>query len=200
MSDIEVIPLGLNLANYPVRENSGKEYDLVFVGNFSHFPNIDGVFYFITKILPLIKRTIPGLSVAIAGAHPPESIKRMAKPGSKITVTGYLGDIKDVYYKARVFITPVRFGTGMRYKILEAQALELPVISTSVAAGGIDRRSLIVADTAYDFSEEIVGLLQDPSRRFDLAKRGRLSVEKNHDSCVLIEKYEFIYNELLNPS
>ena len=195
LKNIEVIPLGINLRNYPPRQAEEKHYDIIFVGNFSHFPNVDAVSYFHSGILPLLKKRLPAITVVLAGSNPPGWIKGLAKSDRNILVTGYVKDILEIYSKSKIFIAPIRCGGGMSYKILEALALSMPVVTTSIGARGIaDRNILKIADTQEEFADTVIDLLNHPSKREELSKNGRRAVEKYYSWDRILPRYENIYS------
>lgn len=194
----EVIPLGIDLRDYPPPPPEQRIYDIAFVGNFSHSSNADAALYFCREILPLIKNRAPDVSVVLAGANPPASIKKLAQSNKNILVTGYVEDIRPWYYKSRIFIAPLRYGTGMRVKILEALAAGTPVISTPVGARGISYKEVIrIADNRRDFANAVVELLKSRNGGEELARKGRDAVEKYYSWELLLNQYENIYYSLL---
>jgi polysaccharide biosynthesis protein PslH len=196
LSNVEVIPLGINLQDYPYLPGAEKEYDLIFAGNFSHSPNVDATMYFCRDILPLIKNELPEVSLVIAGANPPSGIINLAKEDKNITVTGYVDDILGCYRKARVLIAPIRYGTGMRFKIMEAMALGIPAVTTSLGARGIPKECLLIADKPEEFCRQVVRLLGDSTFRNILAAKARVAVKEDFNLSKLVKRYEEIYGRL----
>lgn len=195
LKNIEVIPLGVNLRNYPLRRKEEKHYDIIFVGNFSHFPNVDAVFYFHNSILPLLKKRLPAITVVLAGSNPPGWIRELAKSDRNILVTGYVKNISEIYSKSKVFIAPIRCGGGMSFKILEALALSMPVVATSIGARGISGRNIVkIADTKEEFADTVIDLLDNPSKREELTKNVRRDVEKYYSWDRILPRYENIYS------
>ena len=199
LENTEVIPLGINLNGYNRFPQSSKRlYDILFVGNFSHLPNVDAVLYFCQQILPLIKIRLPNIKFAIVGANLPDCIRKLAQRDKNIIVTGYLEDISKVYSESKIFVAPLRYGGGMRYKILEALTLRLPIVATSSGVRGIVPNGYIkIADTPRDFSEAVTTLLNSPEEREILGSKGRSVVESFYNWDKLLDKYEKIYYDLL---
>jgi glycosyltransferase involved in cell wall biosynthesis len=99
-------------------------------------PNTDAARYLITVILPLIKQTVPDVKVLIVGHSPtPDLIELGKQPG--VTVTGFVDDMRPYLEQASIFVAPLRFGAGIQNKLLEALAMELPVIASPLAADGM---------------------------------------------------------------
>ena len=197
IKDIEVIPLGIDLDAYSQASAQEKKYDLLFVGNFSHMPNVDGASYFYRSIFQLVKKEFPHLKVVFCGANPSEEILRLSKMDKSILVTGYVDDVREYYVKSKVFIAPIRYGTGMRYKILEAMAMGVPVVTTSVGARGIDEQSICIADTPQEFADRVIELLNNPQKRQDISEKARITVKECYSWDRLIPRYEAIYRSLM---
>lgn len=197
--NIEVIPLGINLKDYPLQEARERLYDIIFVGNLSHWPNVDAVLHFYNNILPLIKNKFRNISMLIAGADPPYSIRRLAKLDQNILVTGYVRDLIECYNKCKIFISPVRYGGGMSYKILEAMALNMPIVSTSIGARGIIFNSTIkIASTNEDFANAVIELLGDGKAGEFRMKEERSIIDEHYNWETLLNKYEKVYYSLSN--
>ncbi len=133
---------------------------IMFVGGFMHEPNRDAVAWLLDDICPLIDRQIPGLDLFIIGSHPPQEIR--ARAGGHIHVTGYVDDdeLMEYYRRCRLVIAPLRFGAGLKGKLVEAMYHGLPVITTSIGAEGLNGAgpAITVADTAEAFVEAVVNV------------------------------------------
>ncbi|MCU0666424.1 MAG: glycosyltransferase family 4 protein [Candidatus Omnitrophica bacterium] len=194
--NIKIIPLGIDLNAYQTKHITNTRYDLLCVGNFLHSPNVDAILYFCKKILPLVKKNLPSVSLVITGCNPAESIIRLAKENTNITVSGYIENLAGTYSEAKIFIAPIRYGTGMRYKIIEAMALGVPVVSTSVGARGFHPDELKIADNPKEFANAVVELLKNPDECNRMAKKGRAAVEQYYSWDKLLDQYEAIYDDL----
>lgn len=172
---------------------SAKQYDLVFTGNMSYPPNVDGVLYLTNKILPLVWEVFPDTNLVIAGANP--SNKVMALKSEKIKVTGWVNDIREYYAKSRVFIAPMRIGTGLQNKLLEAMSMEIPCITTSLANNALKAthdQNILIGDNENDLSQHIIDLLSDENYASGLAKEAKTFINKNYTWESSIQQIEKI--------
>ncbi len=129
-------------------------YDLVFVGNLSYAPNIEAVLYLKDSILPLVK----DCSLLVSGAQPSKSLQIACDEATNITLQGWVNDIRESYKSGAVFVAPMMIGTGMQNKLLEAMALGIPCITTSLAnnaIGAVNGETILVAETAEQFKDAI---------------------------------------------
>ncbi|MCH7614790.1 MAG: TIGR03087 family PEP-CTERM/XrtA system glycosyltransferase [Nitrospinae bacterium] len=175
-----VVPNGVDLEFFTPRQNKAKD-TLIFTGAMNYFPNIDGVSYFHREILPVIKREVPSVKFIIGGMDPHPSIKRLEGDGT--VVTGYVPDMRDYLGRASVCVVPLRIGKGIQNKILEAMAMEIPVVATSAANNGIDAtdgREILIADNPQTFARSVMELLSDAQLRESLAANARSFVEKHY--------------------
>ncbi len=153
---------------------------LLFIGNFNHPPNADAVTYFVREIFPLVKREMPGMTVTVVGNNPPEEITSLQ--GEDVLVTGYVPETEPYLKKARVSISPLRFGSGMKGKIGEAMAAGLPVVTTSIGAEGmglVSGENALIADDIESFSRGIINLCNDDRLWEEMALAGKQYIRDN---------------------
>jgi glycosyltransferase involved in cell wall biosynthesis len=197
LSNTEVIPLGIDLDNYPTVVRVDKCYDMIFVGSFSHAPNADAARYFCEKILPHVREKLPGVSVLFAGTDPPPELTRLAASDENITFTGYVPDVRAYYWKSRVFIAPLRYGTGACYKILEALAMQMPIVATPTAVRGFEVNGHIrIADQPREFADNVVDLLRNPDKSKALATHARQGIGPRHNWNNILGQYGNLYRTL----
>jgi glycosyltransferase involved in cell wall biosynthesis len=156
----------------PPRETKPNT-DLVFLGALDWRPNIDGLRWFASSVLPLIRGRRPDCSLAVLGRRPTADVRRLAKGDARIRVTGTVGDVRPFLWESAVSVVPLRIGGGTRLKIYEAMAAKIPVVSTTIGAEGLDIRdgeNIALADSPQEFAERCLALLEDAEARRRLAK------------------------------
>jgi GT2 family glycosyltransferase/glycosyltransferase involved in cell wall biosynthesis len=136
---------------------------LLFVAGFAHAPNVDAAIFLIKKIIPALEALVGPVSVTLAGSNPTEQVRQLA--GKDVTVTGYVTEqeLAGLYETHRAAVVPLRFGAGVKGKVIEALSRGLPVVITSVGAQGIDGVADVVPvhDEAEDIARELARLLTD---------------------------------------
>jgi GT2 family glycosyltransferase len=153
--------------------------NMLFVGGFSHTPNVDGVLYFCREIFPLVQQRLPNTKLWVVGNAPPPEIVALAS--ANVVVTGYVRHLVPYLESALVSVAPLRFGSGMKGKIGEAMAWGVPVVTTTIGAEGMglqDGVDALVADTPESFAERVIQLHQNPELWESVAQNARKRVEK----------------------
>ncbi|MGI6719163.1 MAG: glycosyltransferase [Bacteroidales bacterium] len=179
--DIIIIPNGVN-NNYFKPLNIEKEIDVVFTGNMGYLPNIDGSLFLIQDILPILKSKKPNIKIMIAGANPPIKLKNLAS--DNVIITGWVQDIRNCYAKSKVFIAPMRIGTGLQNKLLEAMAMKLPCITTPTAnnsLGATYNESILIGKTKEELAKNILTLLDNKEKADEIANNGYKFVINNYN-------------------
>jgi sugar transferase (PEP-CTERM/EpsH1 system associated) len=174
------IPNGVDLEWFePARTEVDPDL-MVFSGAMDWLPNTDAVEYFAREILPRIRRRLPKARLLVVGRDPsPTLVARFA--GAGIEFTGTVADVRPHLARARLFVVPLRVGSGTRLKILEAWAMSKAVLSTGLGAEGLpvrDGENIAIADTPDHFAERAVALLGDASAVKRLGGAGRQVVEE----------------------
>lgn len=189
---IHIIPNGIDTEYFAPLEHVPKVYDLVFVGNLSYPPNIHAMQWFCERVLPLN----PSINLLIAGANPSVKLQSIEKNNTQVTVKGWQDDIRKVYASGRIFIAPMQIGTGLQNKLLEAMAMEIPCISTSLAASALPGNPFIVADEPKDMLNAIMNLLKDQQESLNRGKKGRKFVLEHYSWKTHVASL----TELIRPS
>ena len=170
--EILIIPNGVD-HDYFKPQECEKRYDLVFTGNMSYPPNVNAVEYLAEEIMPVVWKTLPETKLYIAGATPDPKVKKAAS--DKIIVSGWLDDIRDAYAKSRVFIAPMRIGTGLQNKLLEAMSMRLPAITSPLAnasLGAKPNEEILIGSNAKEMAQHIITLLTDSEKAEHIAQAG----------------------------
>jgi polysaccharide biosynthesis protein PslH len=159
------IPTGVDVEFFRPNPNAAtRPNSLVFTGSMDWLPNEDGINYFNSEILPLIRKSIPDVTLTVVGRNPSRKLLELAQRDSSIVVTGRVDDVRPYMEQAAAYIVPLRIGGGTRLKIYEAMAMEKPTISTTVGAEGLPVRDgieLLLADVPQAFADAVVKVLTD---------------------------------------
>lgn len=152
-----VLPLILNTPG--TDKKFAERQDIIFVGGFQHTPNIDAVNYFVTEIMPLLRRDLLGVKFYAVGSKVPDEIKELAS--DDVIITGFVEDLIPMLNKMRISVAPLRYGAGVKGKIGTAMSVGLPVVATSLAAEGMslsDGDNVLIGDSPEDFTKAVVKL------------------------------------------
>jgi glycosyltransferase involved in cell wall biosynthesis len=173
-----VVPNGLDLTAYASTPRSARADHVVFTGKLDYRPNLDACMWLLDEIWPRIRTARPAATLALVGQAPPDHLR--ARHGADgVSVTGAVDDVRPHLAEASVYVAPLRMGGGTRFKLLEAMALERPIVSTTLGAEGFavaDGRELLLADQAPAFAAACVRLLDDSGLRAQLSDRARTFV------------------------
>jgi GT2 family glycosyltransferase len=137
--------------------------DMMFVGGFNHPPNVDGVQWLVREILPLVRERAPEIKLHIVGSNPPDAVLNLAADG--VLVHGYVSDevLFELYQSVKVAAVSLRYGAGVKGKVIEALQWGLPVVTTTVGAEGLPEAKDVMAveDTPESFAEAVLMVLED---------------------------------------
>ncbi|HNY55622.1 MAG TPA: glycosyltransferase family 4 protein, partial [Chitinophagales bacterium] len=126
--------------------------------------NIDGLIWFNNEIWPAIKQQHPGIILYIVGRHPDNRLKEMAAKDDSIVMAGFVEDLEPYFRKARLFITPLRFGSGIKVKVVNALYRGIPCVTTSIGTEGLkvkDGEHIFIKDQPKDYITAVDTLLKD---------------------------------------
>ena len=198
--EILIIPNGVDHDYFKPQERE-KKYDLVFTGNMSYAPNVNAVEYLANEILPKVWQQLPDVKTYIAGATPDPKIKKVVS--ERIIVSGWLDDIRDAYAQSRVFIAPMRIGTGLQNKLLEAMSMGLPAITTPLANGSLNAspyKEILVGSNADELAQHIITLLTDKEKAQQIAQAGFDFTNRVYDWGKATDIMEEAMKQYINPS
>ena len=178
---IKIVLNGIDTDFFRPQPTVAKEFDLLFCGNMSYHPNVDAAGFLAEEILPLVRQRHPGARLLVAGTTPAPRVLALAS--TQVQVSGWVPDIRTAYASARVFVAPMRVGTGLQNKLLEAMAMALPCVTTPLAnnaLGGTDGQELRVAAGASALAAVISSLLDDAVEAEKLAVSGQTFVKHHY--------------------
>ncbi len=164
----------------------GSRKDLLFVANFCHPPNKDGVLWFVKECLPLIPEEI---KLHICGSQIPPEVERLAS--EQIIIHGHVPDLTEFFESSLLSVAPLRFGAGVKGKINQSMSYGLPVATTSVGAEGmhlVHRKNAMIADTAEEFAKSILELYHDELLWNQLSQASLENIETHFHYDVVKEK------------
>ena len=188
--EILIIPNGVD-HDYFKPQQQEKKYDIVFTGNMSYAPNVNAVDYLANEILPLVWKQLPDVKMYIAGASPDPKVKKVAS--DRVIVSGWLDDIRDAYAQSRVFIAPMRIGTGLQNKLLEAMSMGLPAITSPLAnasLGAKPNEEILIGGNAEEMAQHIITLLTDKEKADQIAQAGYEFTNRVYDWGKATERME----------
>lgn len=178
---IHVIPNGVDKSQFFPRIEE-KKYDLLFPGNMSYPPNVESALFIIEKIIPTIVKQDKNCTVLIAGVNPVQQIRNGAS--ANVHVIDYFENFSDAFACCKIMIAPMLISIGLQNKILQAMAMKMPVVCSTLANNAInapDGECLLVANTPEEYAEKIMYLKNNPNEANRIGENGYQFVMKNFD-------------------
>jgi glycosyltransferase involved in cell wall biosynthesis len=197
---VSIAPSGVDIRYLQDYSPIEKKPIVLMTGYMQDPANEDGVKWFMHHVWPELSLRQPKVKFYIVGAEPGPRIMRLVKGDPRVIVTGEVEDLRPYRNRAMVFVSPVRLGSGMRLKVLEAMAGGLPVVSTSLGMAGIDAQTgvnCLVADTPELFSRSVEWLLTDRSLNERMAQSARELVEKKYTLEDGLSRFEKIVKSVV---
>ncbi len=194
---ISVIPIAVDTEELrPVQRQVGSR-NIMTLGSLNYPPNVDGIRWFLQEAFPLVRQQMPQVTLTIVGKSPPaDFVEAAQQQPDVIEVTGYVDDLTPYMERAALLVVPVRAGSGMRVRLLEAFARAMPAVTTTIGLEGIvadHDKHVLVADTAVSFAAATVRLLQDEALQARLARNGRALAELCYDWQVALQKMDAVF-------
>jgi glycosyltransferase involved in cell wall biosynthesis len=194
---VRVNPFGLELPDaLPPVPASSRE--LVFVGNFTHPPNVDAALWLGAEIMPALRELDSGARLTVVGPWAPHAVRDLAC--EDIRVVGEVPDVRPYLESAAVVLAPLRIGGGMRMKVLEALALGRAVVTTPRGAEGLEIApdgAFVAVESAAEISDAVSRLLADPGARAAMGDRARAFAIEHHSPSAYAARLERVYEEAL---
>lgn len=163
--------------DFSAREN------MMFIGGFGHGPNVDAVKWLASDVMPELLKLLPDIVVHVLGSNPPKEIESLSS--KNLVIEGFVSDeqLENFYHKCRMSIVPLRYGAGIKGKIIEAMKFGTPVATTSVGAEGIvnAEKVMLIENDAKVFAKKIATLYQDEKELIRMSKESVAYIQ-NHFS------------------
>jgi len=154
--------------------------DILFLGGFGHPPNVDAVRWFVSDIFPKIRERLPHVTFCIIGSNPPPELYALQDDG--IVVKGYVKDLNPLFERARVFVAPLRYGAGIKVKILISMVHGVPVVTTSIGNEGLnlkDGQEAFIVDDPCAFAERVVEVYTNKNLWYQLSQKSQQYIKRN---------------------
>jgi glycosyltransferase involved in cell wall biosynthesis len=185
----------------PVSRGFVDRQNICFVGNFRHPPNLDGIQWFLAEVFPMLRRTLPGLRLLLAGSDMPPYMADLA--GSGVEVLGWVEDLAELFGRVRLSVAPLRFGAGFKGKVATSLAHGLPVVGSSISLEGTglsDGDGVAVADDPPAFAEAVVRLHEDAALWTEQSARGLERVTALYSPEAALEIWRRLLFRLERPA
>jgi GT2 family glycosyltransferase/SAM-dependent methyltransferase len=171
---------------------AGGREGLMFLGGFHHPPNVDCAIHLVRDVVPLVRRALGSVRVAIVGSHPPPEVLALSEVDD-VEVTGFVEDLTPYFQRYRLMAAPLRFGAGVNGKITHSLASGLPVVTTAIGAeglAGVNGQHLLVADDVESFAAAVAKLYGDDGLWERLSANGRALAAERFGPGVAVEALE----------
>lgn len=185
------IPIGVDVDYFSYRKNNFEEEYIGFLGAMSVAHNENAVRHFILDILPDIVKERPRAKFLVIGGGASDDLKKFES--QHVHFTGRVEDVRDYLEKCKVFVCPMTFGSGIKTKNLEAMAIGLPIVTTSIGAENIDaenEKEWIVEDNPREFSRAVIKLLTDENLQSKMGEDASKFINANYTWNVTKKKFE----------
>jgi polysaccharide biosynthesis protein PslH len=200
-----VVPNGVDVG-YWRRNSTVRGLDtLIFTGAMNYAPNVDAAIHLIQDIFPIVRRDIPEAKLMIVGRDPLPALLEASSIQKGITITGFVEDMRPYLELSSVFVAPLRFAAGIQNKVLEAMAMEMDLIASPAAAGGIRTEDgheapVTIARGAERFAHAIIHQLREARTCQSSNLAARQFVEKHFDWGQAAAKLESVFDRVVNRS
>lgn len=195
-----VIPAGVEKSLLELQTGDKEKFSLVHIGSLDWYPNLDGIQWFVSEILPLVVRNIPDVKLYLYGGGNSSNLKLDDKIKTHIVLKGFVEDIWSEISNKELAIVPLRIGGGIRVKILEMLAAGINILTTSLGAEGIpvnDNKHLLIADSSQHFAERIIDFMNGKFDSNQISLNGKQLIKDNYVWEKIAEEFEISYKGLI---
>lgn len=194
---VVTVPNGVDLEHFRPADRPCEPATLLFTGKLSYHANEAAALRLVNRIMPRVWARLPDARVVLAGKDPSPAIGRMATD-SRVTVTGFVEDLRPLFWSATVAVAPLVYATGIQNKVLEAMACGVPVVASPNASGGISAvngRHLLVGKDDDEIAAYALRLIRDVAMRRQIGLEGRRYVAAHHDWYEMGRRLIAVYDD-----
>lgn len=198
---ITAVSPGLRAEMFVPMPEIEKEHAIIITGRFSSDQSHLGATWFLRNVWPVVRRRDPQVVLYLVGRDPTPTMNHLALRDERVVVTGTVEDLRPYLAKSKLYVCPVLSGSGVRGKVLEAMAMELPVISTLVGSEGIafeQGQNGFLADAPQMMADMICHVLHDDALRDKLGRNARKTVEAHFTWDRSLDLLESVLRDVLS--
>lgn len=185
----------------PVRSTStfADRAGVVFVGGFAHRPNIDAVMFLVEEIWPIVRQHLPHAELRVVGSNVTPAIQALDNPATGVKIVGFVEDLDEVMSGARLSVAPLRFGAGIKGKVVSSLLHGLPCVLSKMASEGmglVDGEHVLEGETAEEIATAIVRLHEDPQLWQRIADAGFLAASAEYSVESVAAKFSALLDSV----
>jgi len=198
-SKITVLPNGVDLNYFQPTITTHDPATILFSGKLSYHANVAAALFLAQHIMPLVWEKRADAHLTLVGKDPAPALRALTVD-PRVTVTGYLPDLRPYFARATVAAAPLRYGAGVQNKVLEAMATGLPVVATPQVLGALQAEPghhFLIGDSPQQLANHLLTLIKQPTLRQSLSEAGRQYVETHHNWAVIASELTRIYQSTI---
>ncbi|MGF1493845.1 MAG: glycosyltransferase family 4 protein [Microcoleaceae cyanobacterium] len=195
LKNIEFFPMPREI--YGAAQNFAERQNMVFIGGFEHPPNVDAVLYFVQEIFPRVKQAIGQLKFFVIGNKAPQEILDLAT--EDVVIAGYVPELGEYFNHCKLSVAPLRYGAGIKGKILTSCCYGLPVVATPIAVEGMglqDGHDVLVGDTAERFAQQVIEVYRDEGLWTRISQNSLATVASRYSMEAVTGQFGQLLNRL----
>ncbi|MDJ0515222.1 MAG: tetratricopeptide repeat protein [Trichodesmium sp. MO_231.B1] len=182
---------------YGAEKEFADRKNILFIGGFQHPPNVDAMLYFVQEIFPLVKHKINDMKIFIIGSKAPEEILNLSS--DDVIITGHVPDISEYFHSCKISIAPLRYGAGIKGKILTSFSYGLPVVATPIAAEGMgitDGYDVLIGDNPENFAQQVTNLYLDNKLWSKISQNSLDTISSRYSMKAVTNKFDELLSSL----
>lgn len=195
---LAVIPNGVDVDYFTPTGYEPEKPTLMFIGNYDYAPNLDAALRLAHDLFPRIKQQMPDARLYLIGGYAPPELEALAS--DSVIITGRVPDLRPYFEMTMVFVSALRLGAGIKNKVLEALAMQTPVVATPLSCDGIPvthGKHVILGETDDELVRGVLQLLRDARARQSLRENGRALIESQFTWMRVADQYDTLYDQVI---